>query len=78
MNVYLQVDLQEIFSIRWADAQKSLGYVIVSGKAHQLREASWDEVSGAVPLPSVPVIPMQNSGPPPGSSLPCQACHTLS
>jgi hypothetical protein len=36
MNVYLQVDLQEIFSIRWADAQKSLGYVMLTGKKRQI------------------------------------------
>ena len=33
MKVHLHVDLQEIFSIVWADAQESLGYVIVTGKA---------------------------------------------
>jgi hypothetical protein len=30
----LHVDLQEICPIGWADAQESLGYVIVSGKAY--------------------------------------------
>jgi hypothetical protein len=43
MKVYLHVDLQEIYSIRWSDAQESLGCVIVAGKAYQQPEAIWDE-----------------------------------
>jgi hypothetical protein len=36
MKVHLYVDLQEICSIEWIYAQKSLGYIIVSGKTYQL------------------------------------------
>jgi hypothetical protein len=39
MKVHLHGDLQEICSIGWADAQESLGYVIVAGEASQQREA---------------------------------------
>ena len=38
MKVHLHVDLQEICSIGWADAQESLGYVIVTEKAFQEQE----------------------------------------
>jgi hypothetical protein len=34
MKVHFHVDVQEIYSIGWADVQESLGYVIVSGKAY--------------------------------------------
>ena len=39
MKVHLHVDLQEICPIGWADAQESLGYVIVTGKAYRQQEA---------------------------------------
>ena len=39
MKVHLHVDLQEICSIGWANAQESLDYVIVAGKAYQQQEA---------------------------------------
>jgi hypothetical protein len=32
MKVHVYVDLQEVCSIGWANAQESLGYVIVIGK----------------------------------------------
>lgn len=35
MKVHLYVVLQEIFSIEWANAKDSLGYVTETGKAHQ-------------------------------------------
>ena len=38
-KIHLHVDLQGICSIGWADAQESLGYVIVTGKAYQQQEA---------------------------------------
>lgn len=39
MGVHLHVGLQEICPIEWANAQVSLGYVIVTGKAYQQQEA---------------------------------------
>ena len=39
MKVHLHVDLQEICSIGWADAQEPLGYAIVAGKAYQSQGA---------------------------------------
>ena len=39
MTVHLYVDLQEVCSIGWANAQESLGYVRVTEKAYQLQEA---------------------------------------
>ena len=38
MKVHLHVDLQEIYTIGWADVQESLGYVVVAGKAYQQQE----------------------------------------
>jgi hypothetical protein len=32
MKVHLHVDLQEILPVGWADAQESLGYVVMTGK----------------------------------------------
>lgn len=34
MRVHLQIDLQKICLIGWADAQESLGYGVVVGKAY--------------------------------------------
>ena len=39
MKVHLHSDLQEICPVGWADAQESLGYVTVPGKASQQWEA---------------------------------------
>jgi hypothetical protein len=39
MRVHFYVYLLKIFPIWWADAQKSLSYVIVTGKAYQQQEA---------------------------------------
>ena len=39
MKVHVHIGLQEICPVWWADAQESLGYVIVGGKAHQQEEA---------------------------------------
>jgi len=41
MKVHLHIDLQEICSIGWADAQESLGYVIMVGGAYQQQEADF-------------------------------------
>jgi hypothetical protein len=55
MNVHLYVDQQGIYPIEWADAQESLGYVIVSVKS---KKQSWDEVSEDPASQSTPVIAM--------------------
>jgi hypothetical protein len=39
MKVHLYVDLQEVCSTGWVDAQESLAYVIVTGKTYQQQEA---------------------------------------
>ena len=75
MKVHLQVDLQGICPIGWADAQESLGYVIMSKRHISSKKQSWDEISGVVPLQSTPITAMQSHEPPPGNSL---ACHRLS
>jgi hypothetical protein len=37
MKAHLYPDLQETCSIGWADAQDSLGYVILARKVHHLQ-----------------------------------------
>jgi hypothetical protein len=65
MKAHLYVDLHEISSIGWANAQKSLGYVIVTGKAYQLQEAiSWGLASQSSPTADH----AKRGGPPPGRS----------
>jgi hypothetical protein len=39
MKVHLHVDVQEICLIEWADAQESLGSIIVAGEAYEQWEA---------------------------------------
>jgi hypothetical protein len=39
MKGHLHVDLQGIHPIGWADAQESLGYIIMTGTAYQYQEA---------------------------------------
>lgn len=50
MKVHLHVDPQEICPIEWADAQDSLGYVIVAEEAYEqweaiLNQSLWNCVS---------------------------------
>lgn len=40
MNIHLYADLKEICPVGWDDAQESLGYVIIAGKAYQQWEAN--------------------------------------
>lgn len=38
MKVYFPVNLQEFSPMWWADAQESLGYIIIAGKSYQSLE----------------------------------------
>lgn len=76
MKVHLPVDLQEICSIGWANAQDSLGYVMVTGKDISAARSNPGMKSLKIlHLRAYPLQATQNGGLSPENSL---ACLTLS
>ena len=69
---YIFVDLQKICQIRWANAQESLDYVMMTGKARHQQEPIFRELemSSLKALQfSLPITAMQNTEPTPESHL---------
>jgi hypothetical protein len=72
VRVHLHVNLQKICSIRWANAQESLGDVIVTGKGRSAaRSNPGMKFLGILPHRALSSQAVQNSGPAPKYSFAC-------